>query len=108
MKVIWFPPCVTSYVLASCMKLLKRVKRRISRGVLPAYEALYSSSGKHFVRELWILLCKNVTSDIVIATEHHNKEEEKGKEKSPAWQGNRNRTLWKKTCAKAALNVCSS
>lgn len=58
-----------------------------------------------------ILLCENMTSDIVLATESCNKEGEgegKGKEESPVWQGNRNRTLWKKTCAKAALNVCSS
>jgi len=43
---------MASYVLAGCMKLLKRVGRHFSRGVLPAYEALYSLSGKHFVCEL--------------------------------------------------------
>jgi len=43
---------MASYVLASCMKLSKRVGKHFSRGVLPAYEALYSLSGKHFVCEL--------------------------------------------------------
>lgn len=52
MRFILFVLCMASYVLASCMKLLKHVGRHISRGVLPAYEALYSSSGKHFVCEL--------------------------------------------------------
>jgi len=56
-----------------------------------------------------ILLCKNMTSDIALATELCNKGGEgEGKEELLVWQGNRNRTLWKKTCAKAALNVCSS
>jgi len=52
MRFIWFITCMASYVLASCVKLLKRVGRHISRGALPAFEALYSSSGKHFVCEL--------------------------------------------------------
>jgi len=56
-----------------------------------------------------ILLCKNMTSDIALATEFCNEGGEgEGKEEPLVWQGNRNRTLWKKTCAKAALNVCSS
>lgn len=56
-----------------------------------------------------ILLCKNMTSDIALATELCNEGGEgEGKEEPLVWQGNRNRTLWKKTCAKAALNVCSS
>jgi hypothetical protein len=93
-----------TFELVDLMMPLHCARELTSPGEQQVSEVLFCFTGKPSVRFVVYIDVSILYSYSVSANEH---DEDDMEEDVEAWTGNPNRKLWKSTCTRAALNVCS-